>query len=229
MFGNFITSNEFGLRLNKLRIKANYNTPRELALVMCGYPKDKKGLVDPESKMVDRKRRNISNWENGKCKPSVDEIALLCKLLNCDPEHLLYQDCVHPRKDTKTVMDITGLSESAVDALIGIYQYGRKADLWTLDFILNNEDSWRFFKGESEKIEGINLLLALGHYLSAKGESHTYLISVDDNSRFPYCKTEISAENYIMPGGHLAQRVSLDAVTDAIKALRKAAAAEKDE
>lgn len=224
---NEITNKEFGDRLSRLRKQAGYEKHRELALVMCGFSKTQKGFSEDEAQLISRKRRNIGNWENGVCKPSFSDFAVLCQLLDCDPEHLLYTECVDRRKETRSVMKITGLSEEAVNTIKGLNEYCSRYDLWTLDFILRNEDFWRFFKRDTEKPEGANLLLALRQYLSNSDEENVYLVKLGDESGFPFSEERVSMGNYIMPGGHLAQRVNLDGVIDAVKELKKRAEREK--
>ena len=118
--GNLISNPTFGDRICALREKAGYNTPRELALVLCGYTKTTKGLMNEDAKRVDLMRRNIQNWEQGKNIPNVHMVANLCNLLDCDPEYLLYEDRDYPRKEIKTAADTVGLSTEAVKMLIGI-------------------------------------------------------------------------------------------------------------
>ena len=120
MNGNLISNSTFGDRICTLREKAGYNTPRELALVLCGYTKTTKGLMNEDGKRVDLMRRNIQNWEQGKNIPNVHMVANLCNLLDCDPDYLLYEDRDYPRKEIKSAADTVGLSTEAVKMLIGI-------------------------------------------------------------------------------------------------------------
>lgn len=118
MNGNLISNPTFGDRICALREKAGYNTPRELALVLCGYTKTTKGLMNEDAKRVDLMRRNIQNWEQGKNIPNVHMVANLCNLLDCDPEYLLYEDRDYPRKEIKSAADTLGLSNEAVKMLL---------------------------------------------------------------------------------------------------------------
>lgn len=118
MIGNLISNSTFGERIYTLRGKAGYNTPRELALVLCGYSKAEKGLMNEDAKRVDLMRRNIQNWEQGKNIPNVHMVATLCNLLDCDPDYLLYEDRDYPRKEIKSAADTVGLSTEAVKMLI---------------------------------------------------------------------------------------------------------------
>lgn len=118
--GNLISSSAFGKRVYALRKKAGYDTPRELALVLCGYSKTEKGFIDDEAKRIDRMRRNIQNWEQGKNIPSAQMVATLCNQLDCDPDYLLYEDAAHPRKEVKSAADFLKVSPAAIEALLHI-------------------------------------------------------------------------------------------------------------
>ena len=117
MNGNLITFEVFGERMSTLRIKAGYSIPRELALVLCGYPKDTTGLMGDEAKKVDRMRRNIQNWENGKNMPNAHMIAKICNLLDCDPDYFLYLEADCPRREVKKAAEVTGLTVHAIESL----------------------------------------------------------------------------------------------------------------
>lgn len=58
----------------------------------------------------------IKTWEGGgAC--SIEQIPVLCAVLDCDTEYLFGYSPT-PHKETASVMEITGLSERAADALI---------------------------------------------------------------------------------------------------------------
>ena len=122
MNGNLISNSTFGKRIYMLRDKAGYNTHRELALVICGYPQTVKGLMGEEAKQVDRMRRNIQNWEVGKNIPNAQTIAMLCNLLDCDPDYLLYENASYPRREVKATADSIGLTNKAVETLMKFTQ-----------------------------------------------------------------------------------------------------------
>ena len=181
MNGNLITNNSFGERLYALRTKAGYRVPRELALVLCGLPKNKTGLTVEQEKVVARMRRNIENWELGKNIPRAALIATLCNLLDCDPNHLLYEEAISPRKKAETISQATGLSAQATEALLGIHKYGPTNALNALDAILRYEQMWNFLSRKEENVSGINLLWHIGRYLSDdRAESH-YLVYIGKN------------------------------------------------
>lgn len=221
MFGNLITSQEFGLRLNKLRLKAGYRTTRELALVMCGYPKDAKGFIDQESQVIDRKRRNINNWENGKCKPSVDEIALLCQLLNCDPEYLLYGDYQTPRLEVQNAMIITGLSEEAIENLIGAKEYGPTSSIQAIDFLLRKSTLWKFFARLQDTADD-DALFSLASYLAPDSDLF-YIRSSSDGSFTEFYENDFiqtAPENTFINAKFLFDRARLDALEISLRKLK---------
>ena len=224
MNGNLISSLEFGERLYALRKKAGYDTPRELALVLCGYTKTEKGLMDDNAKKVDRMRRNIQNWEQGKNIPSTQMVAMICNLLDCDPDHLLYKDACYPRKEVPHISNATGLSVDATECLLGIYKYGPTNSLKALDTILRYEKMWNFLGRREESVSGVNLLWHIGRYLSEdRAESH-YLVYIDKKQDYPNNRVEISANNYINHGEPLAalyDRAILDTINDGLKEIRK--------
>ena len=227
MNGNLVSSTKFGERLHALRENAGYSTPRELALVLCGYPQTERGLMGDEAKKVDRMRRNIQNWEQGKNIPSTQMVATLCNLLDCDPDYLLYEDVVHPRKEVKSIVDATGLSNDAAETLLGIYKYGPNHSLRALNLILEHEQMWNFLSRKEETVSGINLLWHIGRYLSDdRAESH-YLVYIDSKKGYPENRVEISANNYINHGEPLAalyDRAILDTINDGLKEMRKESA-----
>ena len=224
MNGNLISNSEFGNRLYALRERIGYSTPRELALVICGYSKSEKGLMGEDAQKVDRMRRNIQNWEQGKNIPNSQMIATLCNLLDCDPNHLLYENFVYPRQEVKSISEATGLSNNAAEALLGIYKYGPTNSLVALDKILQHEQMWNFSGRQEETISGINLLWQIGRYLSDDRAPNHYLVYIDDKMGYPEKRVEISASNYINHGEPLAalyDRAILDTINDALKQLRK--------
>ena len=223
MNGNLISSSTYGQRVYALREKAGYNTPRELALVLCGYSKKEKGLIDDEAKRVDRMRRNIQNWEQGKNIPSAQMIATLCNLLDCDPDHLLYEDVRYPRKEVKSISSATGLSTNAVETMLGMCKYGPVNALKALDTILRHEKAWYFLSRQEETISGINLLWHIGRYLSDDRAPNHYLVYINEKTGYPFNRVEISADNYINHGEPLAalyDRAIMDTINDALKQIR---------
>lgn len=60
--------------------------------------------------------KTVFAWERGAGCMS-DFIPALCEILDCDTEYL-FGNSPMPHKETATAMDITGLSEKAVDSLI---------------------------------------------------------------------------------------------------------------
>lgn len=62
-------------------------------------------------------RRTIGNWESGSTKPGGAETYIsLCDVLDCDMEYL-FGNSKTPHKETASAMEITGLSEKAIDTL----------------------------------------------------------------------------------------------------------------
>ena len=124
-----INKAEFGSRLSQQRVLAGFEEPRELALVFCGFSPGTKGLYDTELHAVHNATQNIRNWERGDNLPSLKDFAKLCRILKCDPEYLLYEEQIQPRKETQTAMEITGLSQEVINNLIEL----KKVDLTRLD------------------------------------------------------------------------------------------------
>lgn len=156
MNGKLISNHTFGDRLYTLREKAGYNTHRELALVICGYPKTKKGLMGEDEKRVGRMRRNIQNWEVGKNIPNAQTIATLCNLLDCDPDYLLYEDTDCPRKEIKRAADTLGLSNEAVKVLLEFMQATKKGFLtpgYIISTILENPSFYRIIGSIMETLK----------------------------------------------------------------------------
>lgn len=76
-------------------------------------------LIYPDLMVTENSRRKIENWESGKAEPTISEFKKLCEVLECDPEYL-WGSIDSPKRDTQTIMDITGLEEEAVDMMIKI-------------------------------------------------------------------------------------------------------------
>ena len=110
----------------------------QAALAACMVQSN--GKDDEQGNLVESKRKAISNWEKGSAYPSLSDFVLLCKILDCDTQYLLGEIDV-PRVEEKAVMDITGLSEKAVEKLIRIKD-GNCVTWWsdTLNLIIENEN-----------------------------------------------------------------------------------------
>ena len=110
----------------------------QAALAACMVQSN--GKDDEQGNLVESKRKAISNWEKGSANPSLSDFVLLCKILDCDTQYLLGEIDV-PRVEEKAVMDITGLSEKAVEKLIRIKD-GNCVTWWsdTLNLIIENEN-----------------------------------------------------------------------------------------
>lgn len=114
--------------------------------------------ADEYAKAVESKRKAISNWESGKSDPPLADFALLCRLLNCDEKYLLGEIDV-PRADTKTVMDIIGISEESVEKLMYISRHNRETWLCdTLNLVIESK-------------EFIDLLRTITSYIDDNGEN----------------------------------------------------------
>lgn len=112
MFGNNFSKYDFGNRLAERRKVCGYKSQTDLATRMVSACTS----GDEYARHIESKRKSISNWESGKHEPSVSDFALLCELLDCDPEFLL-GDSKTPRKEIKSTMEVTGLSEQAISKL----------------------------------------------------------------------------------------------------------------
>lgn len=227
MNGNLLSLSEFGKRLFDLRVRAGYKVPKELALVLCGYSKNTVGLLGDEAKAVDRLRRNIENWELGKNFPRTTMLARLCNLLDCDPDHLLYEKAKHPRKEIRDTAEIVGLSEKATESLIGMHKYGPTKTNITLNLLLENEEMWKWFaanKPAEDRIEGINIFWHISQYVFSQVDPHVFLVKDNSNSKYPLEKIEISANNYITHGEPLRalmDRAHIETVNDKLKQIRE--------
>lgn len=232
MNGNLISSSTFGERLYVLREKAEYSTPRELALVICGYPKLEKGLMGEEAKKVDRMRRNIQNWEQGKNIPNAKMIAILCNLLDCDPDYLLYEDSVYPRKEVKDAADLLNVSTAAIEALLHI---GYLDDAF-VDEDGNDAELDHFMKPSVimsalfESDELASLIMDLMHARSFIGLDKNAMRSLEiidemdelQQARFERKQAELSgwasSQGYALLQGYAARDLYIQKAADRIKA-----------
>ena len=135
MFGTNYSKYDFGDRIAKRRKECGFRAQVDLAEKMVPPCQD----ADENARNVESKRKAISNWESGKAYPPLQDFALLCETLDCDPQYLL-GDINVPRKETKSVMEITGLSQKATNALLSLRR-NNKVDwgLDTLNFLLESE------------------------------------------------------------------------------------------
>lgn len=163
------------------------------------------------------------SWEYGKNAIPSSWIPTLCKHLLCDAGYLFGEYEELTRQKVSMCAE-TGLSEPAIDALLGIYKYGPTNSLKALDTILQHEQMWKFLGRREETISGINLLWHIGQYLSDERAQSHYLVYIDSKMGYPEKQTEISTSNYITHGEPLAalyDRAILDTINDALKQIRK--------
>lgn len=153
IFGINFTKYDFGNRIAKRRKECGFKSQAALATYMV--PSNDNG--DDYAKQVESKRKAISNWESGKADPPLFEFALLCKLLDCDAQYLL-GEIDTPKAETKTVMEITGLSEKSVDALVCIKRENRVT--WWADALSLIIENANF----------IDLLHTITDYIDDQGE-----------------------------------------------------------
>lgn len=104
MNGNKLSKYSFACRLRTRRRDSGFTSCDKLADAI--WPNE----------IGDSMRKKVERWETGKSEPSVSELQRLCDVLECDPEYLL-GTCDTPRTMTKSVMEVTGLSQKAVEAL----------------------------------------------------------------------------------------------------------------
>lgn len=187
-------------------------TQQGLADKMCGGYENLEGSANIQ--------RKISSWENGKSFPKVDDFMTLCDALDCDPQYLC-GEIDTPRRETRTVMEITGLGKKAAESLLGICKY----DIQTrdaLELLLTHEDAWEFGAARKDDISGINVLSSAGHYLS----NNTSKLALDTEKGTVHLSStdSFSAVNGAgYPVKPLIERTQLDAIIDALKAIKKTA------
>lgn len=135
MFGTNYSKYDFGDRIAKRRKECGFRAQVDLAEKMVPPCQD----ADENARNVESKRKAISNWESGKAYPPLQDFALLCETLECDPQYLL-GDINAPRKETKSVMEITGLSQKAVERLSRISDTN-KMTWWSsiLNLVVEND------------------------------------------------------------------------------------------
>ena len=166
------------------------------------------------------------SWEYGINAVPSSWIPTLCKHLLCDSGYLFGEYKELTRQKASLCAE-TGLSEPAVDALLGINKYGPVNSLKALDTILQHEQMWNFLSRREETISGINLLWHIGRYLSDDRAKNHYFVYIDSKMGYPEKRVEISADNYITHGEPLAalyDRSILETISDGLKEMRKESA-----
>ena len=124
MFGSNYSKYNFGDRILKRRKECGFRAQVDLAEKMVPACED----AGENERNIESKRKAISNWESGKSYPPLQDFTWLCEVLDCDPQYLL-GDIDVPRKETKSVMEITGLSEGAVKKIQRINEESEYIDI----------------------------------------------------------------------------------------------------
>ncbi len=135
--GNICSKNTFCDILRKRRKKCGYKSCSKLAMALLP-PQSTFSELYYYNKSVETMRKKIERWESGVAEPTVSEFKQICDALECDPEYL-WGVCPTPRKETKEVMDVTGLSEEAVDYVSGINEFVTRDRLGELDRLLRSQ------------------------------------------------------------------------------------------
>jgi transcriptional regulator with XRE-family HTH domain len=116
------------------RIKARR---RECGLTQGELAKKMIGVEIP----IESLRNSISVWEGGKIAPSTSSLISLCNALDCDIDYLLGAIDT-PRKAVHDLKNETGLSEKAVQNLIGKSKAGGDKGIEILSEFLENKNFW---------------------------------------------------------------------------------------
>ena len=212
-----INSKTFANRLQAQRKYIGYQTPRSLALAMCGFSPEEKGLLDDDQQKVHKMLQNIRNWERGDNFPSkIHLLAKLCNLIDCDPDYLLYEDCDMPRKEVRNISNATGLSQAAIEVLCSIKERATGSIvvaniLKTLTLLLENTDER---KSESEIVPLLECLSAYVHcdpkderILSVEADGSVVLF--DNRQNFEDAPGDAASGDYLQQivKTHLEQQV----------------------
>lgn len=116
--GNNYSKSKFGDILRKRRRACGFQSCSKLAVALLPSANASSNPFYYE-KSIETLRKKIERWETGQAEPNISDFKLLCDVLECDPEYL-WGTCPTPRRETKQAMDITGLSEKAIDHIIAI-------------------------------------------------------------------------------------------------------------
>lgn len=147
MNGTNNSKSSFGNRVKDRRLALKISSHEKLAERM--YP----GAISLESM-----RKKVAKWESGHAEPSVSEFRRLCDILDCDPEYL-WGIIDEPRRDTRSIMEISKLSQAAVEALLlfstkpinGDHQFLSSAHI--LSLMLENPAFYRVMHDIYESVE----------------------------------------------------------------------------
>lgn len=169
-------------------------------------------------------RQIVANWESGKSIPSLDDALKLCSIFDCELGYLLCEPNYTLKDGRRTdIQKETGLSAEAIDSLIGIYRYGPTSTHNVLNLLLENELMWRFTgKLDEDRLEGINLLWHISHYLNPESDPSLFLVRLDDTS-YPNDDILLTAKNYVTHGRPLKalmDRAHMEAINDALKKIK---------
>lgn len=110
---------QFGLRLQKIRIQKGFKTQTELG---DAY-KNKFGAIrNRKDKETNSMQRTIQSWETGKSVPPCTVLTNLCELLDCDADYLLgrLDNSTH---DLNFICNQTHLEEKTIKDLKHIPMY----------------------------------------------------------------------------------------------------------
>lgn len=160
----------------------------------------------PDTISVDR----LKMWENGTNPVELEWIPAFCDVLGCEVG-FLFGEYEEYTKQKANICRETGLTEKAIDSLIGLHDYGPTDSFKTLVSLLENEEIWKFLGNKEEKITGINPITAIGNYLSGGNPVNGLMLQNGER---------ICGENYQMLQS-LILRMYLDKVQEALKELKK--------
>lgn len=165
---------------------------------------------------------SLRAWERGERLPDLETLCRMAEIFECDVGYLLgdYDERTRTVADTRQT---TGLSEAAVETLIGLHEYGPTQAFEALEQILENEDAWRFLGDGMHLTKGANLLHAIGGYLALNKTVETSAfyasnehgaITLEDSDYLRFVPA-----NSIYSVRHLAERAQLDTVENALKVI----------
>lgn len=169
--------------------------------------RERTGLTQEEvAEELQKSRKTIVNWENGKTPPRVDDLKQLSDILNCDFGYFIgeIEEWTHQITDIKAA---TGLSSDAIAVLLAIKEHSSKDktasfDLEVISSLLEDLGDIYLVPSLKNEKEAFNVLLSLSEICSIDVKNMSGI-------EFQYMQRDETMDFGITPEEYYELRLSL--------------------
>lgn len=96
----------------------------------------------------------LSEYRNGLSMPSIYNLSLIAKSLNCSIDYLVgYSNCESIKDDYKTINKLTNLSSKSIEYLKKIKDDKNEDIIWTINFLLENDEITNFLTTFYDRVQ----------------------------------------------------------------------------